>query len=231
MKLLIGLTMKDGISREMHDTLFRYRENPVTDGDLVEIGGEGFVGRARNNYCQILLENKQYSRLLSVDSDIPFHRSHVERLMSHDVDVVGGIYYRKQWQRVPVMEALMPDGTVNKIQENGLLRVRYIGTGFLLVKREVFEAMAETDETPKGPLGLDLQKYAPWYIHEETDIKQWDFFPCAVDMIQRRYLSEDWWFCHRANNLGFTVWADTKCVVPHLGTAIFPLRKTEYDIH
>ena len=223
MKLLIGLTMKDGVPKAVHDAIMRYREVPVADGDLVEVGGEGFVGRARNNYCSIFLENKQYSKLLSVDSDIPFHRSHIERLISHDVDIVGGIYYRKQLERVPVMEALMPDKTVNKIQENGLLKVRYMGTGFLCVKRRVFEEMME----PEEPHMFDLDFHAPWYIHEETGEKQWDFFPCAVDMQQRRYLSEDWWFCHRANNLGFDVWADTKCVVPHLGTAIFPLMKPE----
>ena len=130
--------------------------------------------------------------------------------MSHDADIVGGVYFKKQVERVAVLEGFpgpVPTGT-----PPDLLQVRFMGTGFLRVRRNVFEAMIEK-------WGDEMM-----YIDEGTKEPHWHFWPLAVEPKEHRLLSEDWWFCHRANQLGFKVYADTKCVVEHLGTVAFPIK-------
>jgi hypothetical protein len=60
------------------------------------------------------------------------------------------------------------------------------------------------------------------YLEDETDRPLWDFFD--MPRVDGRKLSEDWYFCNVARELGFKVWGDTKVLLMHVGTAVFPLR-------
>ena len=84
-----------------------------------------------------------------------------------------------------------------------------------MIKREVFDAMKDA----YGP-GIT-------YYEEDTNDEVYDFF----DMPRRideggtvRKVSEDWHFCNTARKLGFKVYGDTKVLLMHIGTAVFPLR-------
>jgi len=43
-------------------------------------------------------------------------------------------------------------------------------------------------------------------------------------IVDRRMISEDWFFCDRARALGFTIYADTKVILKHIGTVVFRLK-------
>lgn len=213
MKLYVGLTTRRDVDAACLDSILRFMHAGILGTRLDVIRGEGFVGRVRNQYTQSFLDDKSFTHLLNIDSDILFDKWHVQRLMSHDTDIVGGIYYKKEVDRIAVMEGF--DGPLPTGVMPDLMQVRFMGTGFLMIKRVVFEKMIEL-------YGEDI-----WYIEEGTKRKLYNFWPVEVCKEERRLLSEDWWFCKRANELGFRVYADTKCTIQHMGSCAFPILTRE----
>jgi hypothetical protein len=150
-----------------------------------------------------------------VDSDIVFSYNQVKKILMHDQDIVGGFYVKKQEGAVsPVCNTL---NFVDKPSSNGLIKVKYMGTGFLRVSRKVFEVMIQKK-------GVELE------YTDDRDGKtvKHDFWRMgvAVDCIngRKRWLSEDWQFCQFAIECGFDVWADATILLGHSGSAVFPLK-------
>jgi len=95
----------------------------------------------------------------------------------------------------------------NGEHEGDLIEVGTLGTGFMLIKRSVFEKMIEEGATPY----VDAIGLSP-----EENANQYDFFQCTIDS-KGRYLTEDWSFCRRWRQLGGKIWADTKIALAHVG--------------
>jgi len=175
--------------------------------------GDSAVYRARNAIAAEFLDS-DCTDLLFIDSDIEFEPWQAERLLSHDVDVVGGPYPKKS-RKLEFVCNRYPD--IDKPRPDGLLKVRYVGTGFMRIRRRVFEIM-------RMRLGPSIQYQPdeePWRVH-------WHFFPegpyrdPSVGMT--RLLSEDWYFCQNWLDLGGEVWLDTAFSVRHVGTISYPLQ-------
>ena len=130
-------------------------------------GDSPHVGRSRNMMTRIFLEGN-YTDMLFIDSDLVFSPQHVERILSHPERVVGGIYFKKIEDRAePCMNTLVKP----ILKENGLNQVAYIGTGFLRIKRIVFEMMIERwgKEMAYCPDGTtDLIEYNFWNLAMNT---------------------------------------------------------------
>ena len=174
-----------------------------------------YMNLARNTAAADTLDS-DCTHLMFVDADILDVNctEHIARMVSHDEDIVGGLYPKKN-------ESYAPEWVCNALPERptadarGLLSLRHIGTGFLLIKRGVFEKMVEE-------LGDEIG-----YLDDITDRPLWDFFdmPRVIDSSgKKRKMSEDWHFCDVARKLGFKVWGDTKFTLRHIGTAVFPLK-------
>ena len=92
------------------------------------------------------------------------------------------------------------------------VEVMEIGTGFMMVKREVFEKYAE--EYPHlhykpdhiGQANFDGSRY----IHA--------YFDTVIDPQSHRYLSEDYMFCQNARAIGMKVWLCPWMKTTHVGT-------------
>lgn len=181
--------------------------------EISPLVGDSLVSRARNTLSALFLKS-DCTHLLFIDSDLVYSSEHIKRLISHDKDVVCGFYPKKQdgpleWVCNAKLEGAETD-------ENGLTEVRYMGTGFMLVKRCVFDRMI-------GRYG-DQISYHPDSKPEETE---WDFWSVGVHQSPdgfRRYLSEDWFFCQRWLELGGKVYGDTKIILKHVGQAVYPLQ-------
>ena len=172
-------------------------------------GGEGFVGRSRNQIVSKFLET-DFDELLMIDSDIIYTPQNVDRIASHNVGIVAGFYPKKApGKTVWVANHLSKNET---LREDGLIKVETIGTGFIKIQRQVLEKMRDS--------GL-----ATRYIVDGTDIVEYEFFPFRV--VNGRLRSEDWAFCDNARELGFDVYGDSKCVLRHLGTAVYPIPESQ----
>tara|TARA_B100000989_G_scaffold141357_1_gene105162 strand:- start:3583 stop:4248 length:666 start_codon:yes stop_codon:yes gene_type:complete len=170
------------------------------------LSNESNVNRARNS-CAAKFLNSDCTHLMFVDADIQFNPKDIVKLINHNKDIVGGIYPQK---------TLPPKMVVNTITngktEGDLIEVGTLGTGFMLVKRLVFEKMIENGATPYvDDIGLS----------PEENANQYDFFQCTIDS-KGRYLTEDWSFCRRWRQLGGSIWADKTISLTHVGYFRFP---------
>src|SRR5208282_3230777 len=213
-------------------------------GEVVHSFGDSpHVGRTRNMITRQFLESDA-TDLLFIDSDIVFSVDHVKRILSHPEEIVGGMYFKKNQGKA---EACLNTILNPILKENGLNQVAYIGTGFLRIKRIVFEKIIERwgSEIAYCPDGSrDLLEYNFWNLamhqfqsiaidEERVDdlVKKYNVTrEVAAKAIQTRWLSEDWWFCQRANELGFKVWADRRIPLRHSGNALYPLETQEQEV-
>src|SRR5947207_9487317 len=119
--------------------------------------GDALITRARANLVTLFLDNPSATHLLFVDADIGFEPDQIFRLIESGADVVAGVYpiKRVNWTKARraiegsrpnlaaasldyVLEIDNPDRVV---VVNGFGRVRYAGTGFLMIQRRVLETM------------------------------------------------------------------------------------------
>jgi hypothetical protein len=94
---------------------------------------------------------------------------------------------------------------------SGLVEVTKTGTGFLLMKRHVFEKLNAHPavRTFKNDIGLDpvLDQYMKTYF--DTAVRE------------GRYYSEDWTFCEYWRDIGGSVFVDRRVLLKHTGTYVF----------
>jgi hypothetical protein len=211
-KLFIGIPMAGNAPLGFIASLVRYAQ-VAPKGTVIAFDTSGGVGMARNNLTAKFLAG-DCTHLLFIDSDIIFEPAQVERLMAHDLPIVGGLYPLKSEGEFQLCGNGFNDRET-PIAANGLQQVRYIGTGFMLIARHVIENLIDADRAE-----IEYQKDEPPHA------TQWDLWRMGVRFTadpRRRFLTEDWFFCQRAGERGFTVWADTTICLRHIGTAIWPL--------
>lgn len=223
-KLFIGLPIYAQVPAFFLQSLLALQARKplyAADGREIQITigmsqGDG-VARSRNQLSADFLASG-CTHLLFIDCDLIFSAEHVARIVSHDVPLVGGLYPKKQ--DVPGL----PEWVLNSLpntapDEHGLQEVRYIGTGFMCIRRDVFE-MILLHYRP------DIEFTADYGARRQ----EWDFWPMGVYTYNdgtRRYLSEDWYFCQRWLDCGGKVLADTQTIIKHIGPTIFPTAQQE----
>lgn len=192
------------------------------------IGNESLVERARNILVARFLKSDA-THLLFIDADIGFRPEAVFRLLDSGKDVVTAVYPKKSqdWAQVkaklargdqePVYQMGL-DFNINiatdkeAVEPDGFVRVLDSATGFMLIKREVLERMAEHFRTElhcvNDIMGQPIKEYVA-------------LFACMIDDTTRRFLSEDYSFCRRYQQLGGEIWADIASPLAHIGTNMF----------
>lgn len=168
--------------------------------------GDSLVCRARNHLAADFLRSG-CTHLLFLDSDLIFGLDQIERLVSHQKPIICGLYPHKK----PRLEWVCNLIEGEEADERGLHPVRYAGTGCMLIAREVLDKMI---------FNFPDQYFVPEAGEEHGG---WDLFRVGVHYGSQRYLSEDWFFCQNARDLGYTVLMDTCVVLQHIGTAVYPL--------
>lgn len=224
-KLFIGVPVNNEMKVQFAACLLSLqadKANQPCEFDIRFGHGDG-VARTRNNLTDDFLKS-DCTHMLQIDCDLIFSPHHVARILSHDQDVVGGFYPKKQEGPLEWVINTFP-GPVEK-RTDGLHKVAYIGTGFICIKRRVFEKMiaafpyiAFAADYGKREITHDLWPMSPYC----ADCGHAAGPSCTHEPNRRRYLSEDWYFCQRWMDLGGEVFGDTGVVLKHVGPAIFPL--------
>jgi hypothetical protein len=99
----------------------------------------------------------------------------------------------------------------NNIVQN-LIKVKHLATGFLVIKREVFEKMMIA--YPSTKYHDDIK-----FLTEEENKYAYAFFDCGVE--EGHYFSEDWMFCSRWTKMGGSIWLDVSINLTHIGNENF----------
>ena len=171
------------------------------DFQVDTLSNESNVNRARNS-CAAKFLHGDATHLMFIDADIQFNPTDIVKLVNADKDIIGGVYPQKTLPPKMVVNTL-----TNAKREGDLLQVGTLGTGFMLIKRTVFEQMIAAGATPyNDDIGLS----------EQENSNQYDFFNCTIDS-RGRYLTEDWSFCRKWRELGGEIWADLSIPLVHSG--------------
>ncbi len=199
----------------------------------VHLMNESLITRARNTCAHEFLNTTDATHLLFIDADIGFDPAVIPGMFDRDVDILCGLYPKKEinWPRVSnaVQRGIAPQQlaehagsvVVNLVESKDtfvgsgeLLEIENGGTGFMLIKREVFEKLAK-----KVPSYVSDMYNATEIVTKPTYIKE--FFTTSIDKATGRLMSEDYHFCILARKHGFRVWADPSIDLTHTGTYIF----------
>jgi hypothetical protein len=177
------------------------------DWTMETMTNESLISRARNTLTAKFLHNKESTHLMFIDADIGWEPWHLLVMLNRDVDVIGGLYPMKS---LPVKWCVNGfDGAEEGA--DGLQEVSKTGTGFLLIKRHVFEKLDAHPATK--PFANDIGLPVELNPYMKT------YFDTAVR--ENRYYSEDWTFCENWRDLGGKVWIDKRVLLKHTGTYVF----------
>jgi hypothetical protein len=201
--------------------------------EYAHLMNESLITRARNTLARDFLAS-ECTHMMFIDADIGFNPADIIPMIEADKDIICGIYPKKEidWVQVEgaVKRGVIPQQlshytgafVVNligdaKSAEGNLdapMEIANGGTGFMLIKREVFEGLIGRVPTYNNDvfLAVDVDR-TPQVIHE--------FFATSIEDDSRRLLSEDYYFCKIAREAGFRVWAAPWAHLSHTGTYIF----------
>lgn len=212
-------------------TIFRNAEMDVSFSFMFN---ESLIQRARNALAHGFMMKPEATHLMFIDADIRFNPHDVVSLVQADKDIICGIYPKKEinWagvdyavkQGVPANELTRYTGSmvVNLVDYQGAvtvpvnqpIRIWNGGTGFMLIKREVFEKLKKKVKTYRndvGDLGGTIKPQDLIY----------EYFPVFIEKESQRLLSEDYAFCKLARECKIDVWAAPWVQLGHFGTYLF----------
>lgn len=104
---------------------------------------------ARNVLVRDMLSNPECEWMLFVDDDQVFSDDLLTRLLAHNLDIVGGLYLRRDPPFSAIAyEAVTDEGqfvplNLTEHPQEGVVSVKAAGTGAMLIRRRVFETMAD----------------------------------------------------------------------------------------
>jgi hypothetical protein len=176
------------------------------DWTIETMTNESLISRARNTLVAKFLNNPTSTHLMFVDADIGWEPWHLLVMLNADKDVIGGLYPMKT---MPVKWVV--NGFEGAKEEGPLQEVSKTGTGFMLIKRHVFEKLNRHPSVKTFANDIGLPK--------ELDPYMKTYFDTAVR--ENRYYSEDWTFCENWRDFGGEVWVDKRVLLKHTGTYVF----------
>jgi hypothetical protein len=188
---------------------------------------ESLIDRARNGLVHEFLTKSNAEFMLFIDADIQFRPEDVLMMMSQDKDIICSPYPKKHinW---PVITSAVQLGFTepayleklvgeyvfstldNKTKMEEIVRVSEAGTGMMLIKRSVFKKMEGA--FPENAYVSDHSRD----VLSGVEKKMFAYFRTGI--FDGRYLSEDYYFCHKWREIGGDIWLFPWAITTHYGT-------------
>jgi hypothetical protein len=194
---------------------------------------ESLITRARNSLAQTFLKSN-CTHLMFIDADILFNPKDIVTMLEANKEVICGIYPKKEINWTSVRQA-MDNGVPNDqlkfytgsfvvnlvdyvgevtVPINEPVEIFNGGTGFMLIKREVFEK---------------LKPHVPSYSNDVMDLGKTmtqgepvsEYFATSIEPETNRLLSEDYHFCREWRLIGGKVFAAPWVRLAHVGSYAF----------
>jgi hypothetical protein len=201
---------------------------------------ESLITRARNYCCDEFMRSDA-THMMFIDADIGFNPKDVIALMGlqtedSEYDVIGGPYPKKciSWEKIKqavdkgvadedpqLLEKYVGDYVFNPKNNQGQIplgepvEVLEIGTGFMMIRKKTLQKFIEA---------YPQYSYKPDHVRTEAfdgsrEIMM--YFQAETDPKSKRYLSEDYWFCQKIQEIGMKTWFCPWMSMQHVGTYIF----------
>jgi hypothetical protein len=190
--------------------------------------GDALITRARASLLSQFLDDRAATHLLFIDADIGFEPEQILRLIECGADMCAAVYPIKRidWQRMKTaLSGAEPNPAASLhyafevedpnavVANSGFIKVRYAGTGFLMIRRLALERMCA--HYPQLRYKRDHSIDA-----ETASDNRFALFECMIAE-DGTYLSEDFAFCRRWTDMGGEIWADLNSRLHHIGPMTF----------
>jgi hypothetical protein len=232
MKLFLSTPCYGGLCLEKYvSSIVRLQMELMKEGiqlmlDTTE--NESLVHRARNVSVGRFLQKTDADRFMFIDADVEFDAASVVRLVKSEHDVSVAVYPKKvvMWDNVKksveegdtrnmglLSSSLVVNiGASKRSVVNGFVEVLDGPTGFMVITRDAMERMCEhykpTLQCKNDHQNRDFDEYCA-------------IFDCMIDPDSKRYLSEDYAFCRRWQQMGGKIFADVNTTLGHVGNLPF----------
>ena len=188
---------------------------------------ESLVHRARNVSIGRFMQKTDADFFMFIDADVEFDAHSVLRLLNSGHDVSVAVYPKKvvMWDQAReavengddrnmalLSSSLVANiGATKRSVVNGFVEVLDGPTGFMMISREALTKMHE--QYPELTCKND---------HQNRDFEEYcAIFDCMIDPDSKRYLSEDYAFCRRWQQIGGKIYADCNTTLGHVGNLPF----------
>mgnify|MGYP001576269686 FL=1 len=172
---------------------------------------------ARATLVAMFMADKEATDLFFVDSDVAFDPSAVTKILERPEGIVAGVYpLKRDFPHGYPVELKLVDGKPFGVRIGGprdyLVEANFLPTGFMRVKRIVFEALA---------------KAYPELKYEQSVVEvmgagvteAYDFF--GMGAFGRKFRTEDFAFCQRWRDIKGRLWIMPDINFEHIGTKGF----------
>lgn len=205
------------------------------------LANESLITRGRNTLTSFFMENNDATHLFFIDADIEFNPEDILRMVAYDKPIVVGAYPKKaiNWDSIIKASRNNQEETPDTIEGHSsnyvvnfdflkdkdgkpkpqvqvvdnLVKLKDGGTGFMCIKKEVIQQMFDKHADLKYVNDINVDpKFEPF---------MYALFDCIIDPDSRRYLSEDYTFCRRWQDMGGDVWLDPRTALNHVGHYTF----------
>ena len=215
--------------------MFTKHEIPYS---LTTSANESLISRARCHMVAYFMANPDATHMMFIDADINFDALDILHMLQHDKDIIVGAYPKKDlnWNNIKqnvVNNTSIDANLLNSVGSNYALNFKYnldddtqkiqmtdglallkdAATGFMLIKREVIMKM--------------IKEYPDLYFNNDLNLdpefSKWTylFFDTYLEPDTKRYLSEDYAFCRRWQNIGGEILLDPLVKLDHTGHFVF----------
>lgn len=188
---------------------------------------ESLVHRARNVSIGRFMQKTDADFFMFIDADVEFDAQSVLRLLNSGHDVSCAVYPKKvvMWDQAReavengdernmalLSSSLVANiGATKRSVVNGFVEVLDGPTGFMMISREALNKMHEHYKE------LNCKN-----DHQNRDFDEYcAIFDCMIDPDSKRYLSEDYAFCRRWQQIGGKIYADCNTTLGHVGNLPF----------
>lgn len=196
---------------------------------------ESLIPRARNYIVDSFMQTDM-KHFVFIDADVDFTAQDILimadlQAKNPEYNVITAAYPKKMiaWEKIinavnkgvadtnpEILENFVGDYVFNAVQSGQIkisepAEVAEAGTGFMMIHRETFEKFKQA---------YPDKSYKPDHVRT----KDFDgsreihaYFDCIIDPVSKRYLSEDYYFCHKVREAGMKVWLCPWIALAHNG--------------
>ncbi len=190
--------------------------------ELARVCGSSLLPHARNSLVDMFMKSR-CQRLLMVDADQGWNKDSIFRLMQSPRMIIGGITPHKRFPINFNFEPLDEDkhffkDLVNKgmpefiefakakADKLGNIQVNHVGTGFVMIDREVFNILKD-----------QVNEYSAF--DNNPAVKHREYFKMSGE--KGHYKGEDWWFMELARANKIPIYINANVILSHLGNFEF----------
>jgi hypothetical protein len=210
--------------------------------EVITIGNESLIQRARNGIVAKFLADEQATHLMFIDADITFSWISIVKLLLSGKELSGGCYPKKcfNWDKIKHHIGKNPSMKDDELMAKSLDYVfnpiyhkqpRPDGKGEQVIIR-LENGMAQVKDIGTGFMMIHKSVFTKMIAkYPETKYKNnvagygqsamndyfYTLFDCCIDPVSRVYLSEDYLFCKRWIDIGGELWLDLNTNLNHTG--------------